>query len=77
MRLLKLFCWALAVTISCQFGASAEKTNPLPAGMVLDLGEVSTFIKVTPEYSQAVFVAVLPYISDAAKKLGVCSRICG
>ena len=37
--------------------------------MVLDLGETSHYVKVTPEYSNAVFEAVLPYFSDAAKRL--------
>ena len=44
-------------------------TNGGPPGMILDLGAASKYVKVTPEYSNAVLVAVLPYFSDVAKKL--------
>jgi len=38
--------------------------------MILDLGAApSEFVRVTAEYSNAVLVAVLPYISDVAQKL--------
>jgi hypothetical protein len=50
-------------------GTSKIITNAMPSGMVLDLGEVSDNIKVTPEYSNAVFQAILPYFSDVAKRL--------
>ena len=45
------------------------KANSVSSGMTLDLGTVSGFVKVTPEYSNAVLTAVLPYFSDVAKKL--------
>jgi hypothetical protein len=45
----------------------AQETN----GMVLDLGEVSKLVQVTPEYSNAVMSVVLPCFSDAAKKLNL------
>jgi hypothetical protein len=37
--------------------------------MILDLGQLSDFIQVTAQYSNAVFVAVLPYFSDVSKRL--------
>lgn len=37
--------------------------------MILELGTSTEWIRVTTEYSNAVLVAVLPYISDFAKKL--------
>lgn len=37
--------------------------------MILDLGENSHYVRLTPEYSNAVVKAVLPYFSDAAAKL--------
>lgn len=37
--------------------------------MILDLGQLSDFIQVTAQYSNAVLVAVLPYFSDVSKKL--------
>lgn len=43
--------------------------NAKSSGMILDLGEVSHRITITPEYSNAVLSAVLPYFSDVAKKL--------
>jgi hypothetical protein len=52
------FCLA-AVAFSCHAFA----------GMVLDLGQTSHYIKITPEYSNAVLKAVLPCFSEAAKKL--------
>ncbi|MGH7977991.1 MAG: hypothetical protein ACREE6_01350 [Limisphaerales bacterium] len=39
------------------------------ARMVVDLGETSDFVKITPDYSNAVVKAVLPYFSQAAEKL--------
>ena len=39
--------------------------------MVLDLGEISHYVKITPEYSQTMLIAVLPYFYDTAKKLGL------
>lgn len=39
--------------------------------MVLELGSSFEVVKVTAQYSNAVLVAVLPYISDAAQKLGL------
>mgnify|MGYP001605434098 FL=1 len=46
---------------------SAQETN----GMILDLGEVSKLVQVTPEYSNAVMSVILPCFSDAAKKLNL------
>jgi 20S proteasome alpha/beta subunit len=40
-----------------------------PVRMVLQLGQKSKFIQVTPEYSNATVSATLPYFSDFAKKL--------
>lgn len=37
--------------------------------MILDLGQLSDFIQVTAQYSNAVLVAVLPCFSDVSKKL--------
>jgi hypothetical protein len=37
--------------------------------MLVKLGPTSRFIQVTPDYSNAVLTAVLPYFSDVAKKL--------
>jgi hypothetical protein len=37
--------------------------------MILDLGTAQELIRVTAEYSNAVLVAVLPYVSDVAQKL--------
>jgi nitrogen fixation protein len=51
------------------FGLKSAETNTKPSGMVLDLGETSHYVKITPAYSQAALEAVLPYFSDAAKKL--------
>jgi hypothetical protein len=39
--------------------------------MVLELGATTGFIRVTPEYSNAVVTALLPYYSDFAKKLSL------
>lgn len=39
--------------------------------MVLDLGETSHYIKITPEYSNAVLKAVLPVFAEAAEKLSL------
>jgi hypothetical protein len=69
---LGVFCLAAGVFVSCNLLAnSAEKTNSAFSGMVLDLGESSHYIKVTPEYSHAVLMAVLPYFSEEAKKLNL------
>jgi hypothetical protein len=46
----------------------AAETNSA-VGMVLDLGESSPYIKVTPEYTREAVDAVLPYFSDVARKL--------
>lgn len=43
--------------------------SPALAGMVLDLGDTSAFVKITPDYSNAVVKAVLPYFSQTAEKL--------
>lgn len=66
-----LFCCALALLCSCQSAKSAGETDAVPSGVVVDLGEISHYIKITPEYSNAVLKAVLPCFSDAAKKLGL------
>lgn len=41
------------------------------SGMILDLGTVSHYVKITPEYSNAVLMAVLPCFSDVARKLNL------
>ena len=51
--------------------ALTGKTNPTYRHMVLDLGETSHYIKITPEYSNAVLKAVLPLFSEAAEKLNL------
>ncbi|MGA2868120.1 MAG: hypothetical protein ABSF34_03030 [Verrucomicrobiota bacterium] len=43
--------------------------SSLSSDMILDLGEISDNIKITPEYSNAVLVAVLPYFSNVSKTL--------
>lgn len=45
--------------------------TPTPHSMVVDLGESSHYIKITPEYSDAVLKAVLPVFSQAAEKLNL------
>ena len=37
--------------------------------MILDLGGAQEIIRITADYSNAVLVAVLPYVSDFAQKL--------
>jgi hypothetical protein len=59
------FCLAVGALFS--YDLFAEPAS----GMVLDLGAVSDFIKVTPEYSNAALEAVLPYFSAAAEKLNL------
>lgn len=56
------------VVLSSLHSIFAEKESTA-LGMVVDLGETSLLVKVTPEYSNAVMAAVLPYFSDVAKKL--------
>ena len=51
-------------------GLSAKPAQET-TGMVLDLGEVSKLVQVTPEYSNAVMSVVLPCFSDVAKKLNL------
>ena len=64
-----LFCIAgAAIYVSASEGTNAG-TNADSSGMILDLGTVSHHVKVTPEYTQAVLTAVLPYFSEVAKKL--------
>jgi hypothetical protein len=41
------------------------------AGMVVDLGETSHYIKLSNDYSNAAVAAILPYFSEAATKLGL------
>lgn len=43
--------------------------RPALAGTVLDLGETSSYVKITADYSNAVVKAVLPYFSRAAEEL--------
>jgi hypothetical protein len=43
--------------------------NSESSGMILDLGQTSHNVEITPAYSNAVVKAVLPYFSDAANKL--------
>jgi hypothetical protein len=45
--------------------------DPTSSNMVLELGLANGFIQVTPQYSNAVFSAVLPYFSDVAEKLNL------
>ena len=47
------------------------ETNATNSSMKLDLGATSRFIRVTPDYSDTVLVAVLPLFSDVAKRLGL------
>lgn len=64
------YCLAAGIFFpSDLFAKPIEGINPAPSGMVVDLGEVSRYIKVTPEYSRAVLEAVLPYFSKMAKEL--------
>lgn len=64
-----LFCIAgAAIYVSASEGTNAG-TNAASSSMILDLGTVSHHVKVTPEYTQAVLTAVLPYFSEVAKKL--------
>jgi hypothetical protein len=53
------------------FAGLSAKPAQETKGMVLDLGEVSKLVQVTPEYSNAVMSVVLPCFSDAAKKLNL------
>jgi hypothetical protein len=46
----------------------AEATS---SGMNLDIGEISNDVKITPEYSDAVLIALLPYFSDVSRRLGL------
>ena len=68
-----LTAYALAMGAQDQPASSLPPDINAPAtGMMLDLGqrhEQLEVIQVTPEYSNAVLKAVLPYISDVAQKL--------
>jgi hypothetical protein len=50
---------------------SLKEVQQSKSDFQLDLGEVSHYIKITPEYSNAVLKAVLPIFSDSAEKLGL------
>jgi hypothetical protein len=58
-----LFC-ALAACGRAHAGA-----EPATAHMMVELGSSIEYVRVTPEYSNAVLFAVLPYISEVAEKL--------
>ena len=50
----------------------SRRKQQLDSSMILDLGQfptVSDMVRVTADYSNAVLVAILPYISDVAQKL--------
>jgi len=64
-----LFCVAGAVTAASAANKANSETNRACSGMILDLGEINDYVQVTPEYSNAVLKAVLPYFSGVAKKL--------
>lgn len=57
--------------LSRPFDLDSAETNINPSSMILDLGETSRYVKITPEYSNAVLMAVLPYFSDMARKLNL------
>ena len=61
---------AVIIFSSCLWAktAAGSATNATSSGMVLDLGELSEDIKITPDYSNAVLKALLPRFSDVAKK---------
>jgi len=70
MKFLKkhpLFTGLLAVAITPIILVAAD--NIKKPTMVIDVGQEGYFIGVTPEYRYAVIAAILPYFSDAAKKL--------
>jgi hypothetical protein len=47
---------------------SAGAVDAFP-GMVVDLGQKSPYVKITPDYTKAAVSAVLPYFSETAAKL--------
>jgi hypothetical protein len=60
--------------ILCLFVAGAlamASVTAASAGMVVDLGETSHYIKLSNDYSNAAVAAILPYFSEAATKLGL------
>jgi hypothetical protein len=64
-----LFILGCVAPLHSARGKSNSATSRASGGMILDLGAESDFIQVTPEYSNAVLVALLPHFSDFAKKL--------
>lgn len=58
--------WIVVLSLLRSIFADKESTA---LGMVVDLGETGRCVRVTPDYSNAVMSAVLPYFSDVAKKL--------
>jgi hypothetical protein len=60
--------------VICLFVAGAlamASVTAASAGMVVDLGETSHYIKLSNDYSNAAVAAILPYFSEAATKLGL------
>ncbi len=64
-----LFILGCTATGPSAMGEKNPATNDVPHRMILDLGDESDWLQVTPEYSNAVLVALLPTFSDFAKKL--------
>jgi hypothetical protein len=50
-------------------GTVKAGTSSVSKGIILELGSSIEYILVTPEYSNAVLVALLPYISEVAQRL--------
>ena len=57
------------VIVFCLHSIFADNAGAAPSGMTVDLGKTSRYVQVTPDYSNAVIAAVLPYFSDVAKTL--------
>ncbi len=64
-----LFIAGCSATVPHAGDKDNSTTSRTAGGMILDLGAESDYVQVTPEYSNAVLVALLPYFSDFAKKL--------
>jgi hypothetical protein len=65
-RIVAFLCVASAATCSMVAGEMKLGTNAHSPGMILDLGDVSHYVKVTPQYSAAAISAVLPFFSKVA-----------
>jgi hypothetical protein len=59
----------LVLCLSALGAATPDKPQRPQPGITFELGSSVEYVRVTPEYSNAVLQAVLPYVSEIARKL--------